>query len=64
MFCGEEDPAGGYGKGPRTALEIYQKYGKTVSLKLYPGARHEVLNETNKEEVYRDILKFLNDLTG
>lgn len=60
MFCGEEDSAGGFGKGPKAALELYQKYGKNVSLKLYPGARHEVLNETNKDEVYRDILAFID----
>lgn len=62
MFCGEEDSAGGFGKGPRTALKLYQKYGKNVSLKLYPGDRHEVLNETNKDEVYRDILAFIDSV--
>lgn len=64
MFCGEDDAAGGFGKGPRAALELYQKYGKQISLKLYPGARHEVLNETNKEEVYADILNFLREVTA
>ena len=29
---------------------------KDVFLKLYPGARHEILNETNRAEVYADIL--------
>lgn len=53
----------GFGNGPRTALEIYRKYGKSISLKLYPGARHEVLNETNKDEVYRDILGFMDSVT-
>ncbi len=62
MFCGVEDSAGGFGKGPKTALEIYRKYGKNVFLKLYPGARHEVLNETNKEEVYQDILAFIDSV--
>ena len=60
MFCGEEDPAGNYGKGPRMALENYRRLGKNATLKMYPGARHEVLNETNKEEVYNDILEFIN----
>ena len=62
MFCGEEDAAGGFGKGPKAALELYRNYGKNVSLKLYPGARHEVLNETNKDEVYRDILSFIDSV--
>lgn len=60
MFCGAEDSAGGFGDGPKAALKMYRKCGKNVSLKLYPGARHEVLNETNKEEVYADILNFIN----
>ena len=62
MFCGEDDSAGGFGKGPKLALENYKKYGKNVTLKLYPGARHEVLNETNKEEVYGDILSFIDSV--
>jgi len=62
MFCGEDDYAGGFGKGPRAALELYKKYGKNVSLKMYPGARHEVLNETNKAEVYGDILAFIDSV--
>lgn len=62
MFCGEDDSAGGFGKGPKLALENYRKYGKNITLKLYPGARHEVLNETNKEEVYRDILAFIDSV--
>jgi len=43
---------------------MYRKFGKNVSLKLYPGARHEVLNETNREEVYSDILRFINAVTA
>ena len=62
MFCGEEDSAGGFGKAAKTALEMYRKAGKQATLKLYPGARHEILNETNKEEVYQDILDFMNSV--
>ena len=62
MFCGAEDSAGGFGDGPKAAMAMYEKYGKNVSLKLYPGARHEVLNETNKEEVYHDILMFMDSI--
>ena len=32
-----------------------------VSIRLYPGGRHEMLNEENREEVKRDILQWLND---
>ena len=33
-------------------------------MKLYHGGRHEMLNETNKEEVYADILSWLSSKTG
>ena len=29
-------------------------------MKLYPGGRHEMLNELNKDEVYADVLEWLN----
>ena len=30
-----------------------------VALKLYPNMRHEILNETGKEIVYKDVLSFV-----
>ena len=54
--AGEEDPVGDYGKGVRHAYDSLKRVGmKNLSLKLYPGARHELLNEINREEVYRDL---------
>ena len=48
---------GAYGKGVRQVYEMLQQAGAPdVQLKLYPGARHEVLNETNRAQVYEDIL--------
>lgn len=32
---------------------------RQVSCKLYKDARHEIINETNRDEVYRDLLQFL-----
>ena len=60
MFCGQQDSAGAFGKGPKAALAMYEAQGKNASLKLYPDARHEVLNEINRDEVYADILNFIN----
>ena len=34
---------------------------RDAQLKLYPGARHEVLNETNRAEVYADVAAWLED---
>lgn len=57
---GEEDPVGDYGVGVRTAYESLKKAGlKCLSLKLYPGARHEILNEINREEVYGDLYRWM-----
>ena len=40
--------------------EAYKKTGiKNVTLKLYPGDRHEILNELDKETVYQDLLQWI-----
>jgi alpha-beta hydrolase superfamily lysophospholipase len=60
LFSGGEDPVGAYGKGPREVYDALQKTGhEDVTLKLYPGKRHEMLNESNRDEVYRDVLGWL-----
>ncbi len=62
---GEEDPVGEQGKLPRRLFEEYKKAQLTdVSIKLYPGARHEILNELNQAEVYADILSFIQGVFG
>jgi len=61
IFCGKDDPCGQYGKLPTALAKRYSKYGiKNVSLKLYPDDRHEILNETDKEQIYSDILNFFD----
>lgn len=60
LFSGEEDPVGAYGKGPREVYKALRASGhRNVELKLYPGARHEVLNETCKAQAYEDTLRWL-----
>ena len=57
LVSGDEDPVGAYGKGVRQVYEMLKQAGAPdVHIKLYPGARHEVLNETNRTQVYEDIL--------
>lgn len=61
FMSGEEDPVGDYGEGVEKAYKAFCKAGlKDVTIRLYPGGRHEMLNEINKEDVYRDILNWLN----
>ena len=63
MLWGSEDPVGDYGKTIRQLAECYQNLGiKNVTLKEYPGDRHEILNETDKETVEQDILKILAEV--
>ena len=60
VTAGEEDAVGHNGKGPRKLAEMYKKLGiKDVSLKLYPHMRHEIHNETEKEQVLNDFLAFI-----
>lgn len=60
FMSGDMDPVGECGKGVQKAYNNFLEAGmKDVSIKLYPGGRHEMLNEINKEEVYSDILTWL-----
>ena len=61
LVAGDEDPVGNYGRG---VTKVYRKLcaaGVTdVTLKLYHGMRHEILNEIGRDEVYADLLSFFN----
>lgn len=59
IVSGEDDPVGGFGKGVRYVYDNLEKQGASVELKLYPGARHELFFETNKEEVFSDLMKWV-----
>lgn len=60
FMSGDMDPVGECGKGVQKAYNNFLEAGmKDVSIKLYPGGRHEMLNEINKDEVYADILAWL-----
>ena len=56
FIAGGDDPVGPYGKGVHQAADAFRKAGmQDVSVKIYPLCRHEILNEINKEEVFRDV---------
>jgi alpha-beta hydrolase superfamily lysophospholipase len=62
IFSGDKDPVGEMGKGLKRVLKQYKKAGMNdVTLKLYKGGRHEMLNEVNKEEVTHDLVSWLNE---
>ncbi|HEX4354614.1 MAG TPA: alpha/beta hydrolase, partial [Polyangiales bacterium] len=61
LFAGELDPVGREGKGPRELYEAYQRAGLSrVRLKLYEGARHEMLNELERDQVTADLIGWLD----
>ena len=53
MVSGDQDPVGDFGKGVKKVYRRLVKTGHDVQLILYPGGRHEILNETNRDQVYR-----------
>lgn len=60
MISGADDPVGDYGKGVRQIFETYNQTGiEDISLKLYEGDRHEILNELDKDIVYHDVYSWL-----
>ena len=63
FIAGGEDPVGDYGKGVKQAADTFRKIGmERISCKIYPGGRHEILNEGNKEEVYKDTVEWIESV--
>lgn len=59
-FTGAEDPGNERGKGHRQLVDALRAAGLgDVTSKVYEGGRHEMLNETNREEVVKDLLDWL-----
>ena len=60
FISGEADPVGNFGKGVKKAVNAFKKAGmEDVECILYPECRHELINELNKEEVFQDVLEWL-----
>jgi alpha-beta hydrolase superfamily lysophospholipase len=60
VFSGSADPVGDMGNSPTALVNLYRSMGiKDLEFVLYPGARHETLNETNREEVTGDLVSWL-----
>jgi alpha-beta hydrolase superfamily lysophospholipase len=61
VFAGSEDPVSERTKGIDQLLGALAKAGvRDVTHNYYPGARHETLNETNRDEVTRDLVAWLD----
>ncbi|MDY3014155.1 MAG: alpha/beta hydrolase [Evtepia sp.] len=62
FFSGEQDPVGGCGKGVRKVADLFRGAGvQDISVILYPGGRHEMLNGQGRERVFRDVADWLQE---
>lgn len=62
FLYGSDDPVGDYGKAVKEVYDSYVQIGiENVMIKCYENDRHEILNETDKEMVMRDIYQWLED---
>ncbi len=61
IFSGDKDPVGKFGKGVINLYNRYKNIGvKDLDYKLYKDGRHEMLNEINRDEVMRDVVKWFD----
>ncbi len=62
IISGALDPIGENGKGVSKVVKLYRSVGLTnIRYKLYPMLRHELWNEVRKDEVYNDIIKWIEE---
>ncbi|MBS6533171.1 MAG: lysophospholipase [Oscillospiraceae bacterium] len=60
FLSGQEDPVGGMGRGVEKVVRMFRDAGcRNLSVRLYPGARHELFHEQNRREVWADLLNWL-----
>ncbi len=66
VMGGENDPVGG--ESVQSVRDLVTRYGalgaNAVTLELYEGGRHEMLNETNRDEVERDLVAWIDSVVG
>lgn len=61
FISGDADPIGTQGKGVNTVAQQFRDAGvRDVTVRLYPGARHELFNETNRDEITAELIDWLN----
>ncbi len=63
LVSGAKDPIGFNGKGVINVCDNLEDAGLEPRVILYPGDRHEILNEDDRENVYRDIITWLKEIS-
>jgi alpha-beta hydrolase superfamily lysophospholipase len=65
LFAGDQDPVGDHGKGMKRLYDTYKRAAIfDVRLKLYPEGRHEMLNESNRQEVTDDFIAWCDEMVA
>lgn len=62
IFSGSADPIHSGMKNLRRLLAYYQGHGMHITTRFYAGGRHEMLNETNRDEVIMDVISWLDSV--
>ncbi len=61
LVSGDNDPIGNYGKGIKKVYKAMSTSGIIdLTMKLFEGGRHELLNEKNRDEVYKYIINWID----
>ena len=62
FVSGDHDPVGQLGTGVVKAYEKFMEAGvRDLSIKLYEGDRHEILNELDRQTVFDDLFNWMNE---
>lgn len=62
FVSGDKDPVGAFGKGVRRSYDMFKEAGvRDLSIKLYEGDRHEILNELDRAAVYEDLYEWMKE---
>ena len=65
LLSGDADPLAGGGALVELVADRYREAGvNDVTVALYPGARHEMFNETNRDEITADLVTWLDRVTA
>jgi alpha-beta hydrolase superfamily lysophospholipase len=64
VISGNHDPVSAGTKMLEPMLAQYRAAGLAVQHRFYPEARHELLNETNREEVTADLLEWIRGVVS
>ena len=61
LIVGDKDPLSSGGKHVKKLFKIYLHNNVNTKLKIYENDRHELLNETDRDTIYQDVVNFYNE---